>query len=313
MLTFAEIIGSEVSGDDSFGAGLWMFVTSTEPGTAWAVSTALAAVVSVLVTLVRGWWWLALATVVAVAALVPIAGLGHQGGTADHTLATSALFLHLLFAAVWVGGLAVLAWLRPVLDGERQRAVVQRYSTVALVCFGAVALSGLVSAGIRTAGLEGTRAPTARSCRRQGCRGLGASSNAPPIRRLPSSCWFWWIASPSSRSCAASGVAAALSTTPTPSLSLPRASRRPRSHRRPPRRRRPRPPPLPARPGGCWCARSWRCSRRRGLAAPPRRPLADAAAGQLVVVLLLAWSPAAGSMSLDLLFSAHMIAHMVLG
>ena len=61
--------------------------------------------------------------------LAAIAGLGHQGGTADHTLATSAMFLHIPFAAVWPGGLAALAWLRSALDGERPRIVLERHPT----------------------------------------------------------------------------------------------------------------------------------------------------------------------------------------
>lgn len=222
ILTFAQLIGSGLSLDDGFGTGLWQFITTTEAGTAWAAATLLAALTSILVTLARGWWLLALAVGLGTAALVPIASLGHQGGTADHNLATSALFLHLLFAAVWVGGLIALAWLRPVLDGERQRIVVERFSTIALVCFGAVALSGLVSAGVRTDGVNGLLSPygallAIKSVALIGLGILGAVNRTRMIRRLPATGAFWIIvAAELALMGLASGVASALSETATP-------------------------------------------------------------------------------------------------
>ena len=282
---------------------------------------------SIIVTLVRGWWMLVLALALGVAALVPIAGLGHQGGTADHTLATSALFLHLLFAAVWLGGLATVAWLRPALDGERERIVVERFSSIALLCFGAVALSGLVSAGIRTDGGAGLLSPygallLAKSIVLVALGMLGALNRAAGIRRLPARGWFWWIVvAEVALMGVASGVAAALGRTPTPVPTIP-AGPSPAEILT----GRPLPPPPTAetylvgfRPDPVWLLL---CAvlagfyiagvvrlRRRGDRWPVLR-LASWLAG----VATLLWVTNGGINAYqDMLFSAHMLAHMVLG
>ena len=67
---------------------------------------------------------------------------GHRGGTAEHDSATTALFLHVLFAGIWLGGLVTLALARSTLDNGRLTFVLRRYSTLALVCFVCVAASG---------------------------------------------------------------------------------------------------------------------------------------------------------------------------
>lgn len=327
ILSFAELIGAELRADDSFGAGLWQFVTTTEPGTAWGLSTAFAALVSIVVTVARGWWMLALATVLSVAALVPIAGLGHQGGTADHTLATSAMFIHILFAAVWLGGLAAVAWLRPALDGERQRIVVERFSSIALLCFAAVALSGVISAGIRTDGFAGIWSPYGvlvfvKSAAILGLGLLGAVNRSRTIRRLPSKVWFWWIVvAELILMGVASGVASALSTTATP-IPTELAGTSPSELLAD----RPLPPPPTAeaylfgfQPDPIWimlCAIAIGFYvagvvrlRRRGDRWPWLR-LVSWVSG----ILVLAWTTSGGINAYqDLLFSSHMLAHMVLG
>ncbi|HEX2174428.1 MAG TPA: bifunctional copper resistance protein CopD/cytochrome c oxidase assembly protein [Nocardioidaceae bacterium] len=87
----------------------------------------------------------------AVAALLPVLFAGHSSAASDHDLATSSLIVHVVGASVWVGGLAgVLLLLR-----RRPRTladVLPRYSMLALVCFGAVAFSGLLNAWVRTSG-----------------------------------------------------------------------------------------------------------------------------------------------------------------
>lgn len=327
ILSFAELIGAELRADDSFGAGLWQFVTTTEPGTAWGLSTAFAALVSIVVTVARGWWMLALATALSVAALVPIAGLGHQGGTADHTLATSAMFIHILFAAVWLGGLAAVAWLRPALDGDRQRLVVERFSSIALLCFAAVALSGVISAGIRTDGFAGIWSPygalvLVKSAAILGLGLLGAVNRSRAIRRLPSKVWFWWIVvAELILMGVASGVASALSTTATP-IPTELAGSSPAELLT----GRPLPPPPTAeaylfgfQPDPVWimlCAIAIGFYvagvvrlRRRGDRWPWLRVVSWVSG-----ILVLAWITSGGINAYqDLLFSSHMLAHMVLG
>jgi cytochrome c oxidase assembly factor CtaG/putative copper export protein len=91
--------------------------------------------------------------VIAVAALTPLVFTGHAAAAASHATAVFSLALHVVAAGTWVGGLLVLlvsaGWL-----GDRLPVVVPRFSGLALVCFAAVAGSGLVNAWIRLGGLN---------------------------------------------------------------------------------------------------------------------------------------------------------------
>jgi cytochrome c oxidase assembly factor CtaG len=83
--------------------------------------------------------------------MLPVLFSGHSAAANDHDLATSSLVLHVVAATVWVGGLAgVLLLLRR--DPQVLGKVVPRYSVLALVCFAAVAFSGLLNAWVRTSG-----------------------------------------------------------------------------------------------------------------------------------------------------------------
>src|SRR5690606_5453505 len=58
-----------------------------------------------------------------------------------------------------VGGLLALVIVRRHLDGDRLRIVLARYSSVALVCFVVVAISGYASAAIRVGELSALATP----------------------------------------------------------------------------------------------------------------------------------------------------------
>ncbi|MBE1583607.1 cytochrome c oxidase assembly protein [Nonomuraea angiospora] len=89
--------------------------------------------------------WVALA--IAAFGLLPPAYVGHAASAADHDVAVSALTVHLIAVSLWVGGLgAVLIHFRRAGD---LRAVLSRFSTIALCCFAAVAVSGAVGAWVR--------------------------------------------------------------------------------------------------------------------------------------------------------------------
>lgn len=82
--------------------------------------------------------------VVAVLGLLPAALDGHASTATDPDMAASAVVVHVVAASLWTGGLAaVLLHLRrsPV----DLRTVLPRFSTVALACFVAVGLSGLLA------------------------------------------------------------------------------------------------------------------------------------------------------------------------
>jgi putative copper resistance protein D len=74
---------------------------------------------------------------------------GHAGASLDHTNATNAMALHLLSVCVWGGGLLVLGVMGPALGKQAQAVAVRRFSPWALAAVVGLALSGLISAGIR--------------------------------------------------------------------------------------------------------------------------------------------------------------------
>ncbi len=84
----------------------------------------------------------------AAAGMLPIALSGHASGAGDHDLASDTMIFHIAGISVWVGGLVAFLGL------ARQRAhhldlIGRRYSTMALIAFIAVALSGIGNAWVR--------------------------------------------------------------------------------------------------------------------------------------------------------------------
>ena len=155
---FMSVYLEPLSIDERFGSLLAAYFSQDELGQAWLATALMAAAVTVLCFAVRSPALLAGVAVIAVAALWPVAQTGHTGGTADHDAAVTAVYLHSVFAALWVGGLLTIAALRPVLT-DRVPMVLRRYSTVALVAFVVVSSSGLVSAQLRVGGLEALTTP----------------------------------------------------------------------------------------------------------------------------------------------------------
>lgn len=83
--------------------------------------------------------------VVAVLGMLPAALDGHASTATDPDMAASAVVVHVVAASLWTGGLAaVLLHLRR--SPPDLSTVLPRFSTVALACFVAVGLSGLLAA-----------------------------------------------------------------------------------------------------------------------------------------------------------------------
>jgi cytochrome c oxidase assembly factor CtaG/putative copper export protein len=91
-----------------------------------------------------------LAAGLALAALAPPALTGHSAAAGSHELAVASLLVHVLAASLWVGGLTALAW--AAARGGGMRFAVPRFSVLAAWCFVAVAVSGVVNAGVRLGG-----------------------------------------------------------------------------------------------------------------------------------------------------------------
>ncbi|KAA9108409.1 cytochrome c oxidase assembly protein [Microbacterium rhizomatis] len=148
FLTFLNVIPATVSADAAFGQQLGRFLVEVETGRGWLITTIAGAALTVLTFAVRSWTATLFVTILAVAALVPMGTLGHSGEESNHNTAVMALVLHMIGAAVWLGGLILLVAVRPLLTAERMQSVLLRYSSIALGAFIVVAVSGTVRAAI---------------------------------------------------------------------------------------------------------------------------------------------------------------------
>ncbi|GAA2700491.1 copper resistance protein D [Actinoplanes palleronii] len=125
------------------------FAFSISQGQALLLQTGLALAVAVLS---RGGVSRGLAAVTAVLAMVtvlPPAFTGHAAGAGNHQIAVTSLALHVLAASLWVGGLAGLLLVR---RHRRFADTAARYSRLALGCFVATAVSGGANAVVRLGG-----------------------------------------------------------------------------------------------------------------------------------------------------------------
>ncbi|HEY5554978.1 MAG TPA: cytochrome c oxidase assembly protein [Cellulomonas sp.] len=150
VLTYANIAGLPLDAP-TFGQEIGDYVSSFDLGRAQLGVVVVAAVVAALALVVGTPTGAAWATALVVVALWQQAQTGHAAGTGSHDVATSAMFLHLVGAAVWIGALAVLA--RRL--GRDVGPAAARYSVVAGWCLAAVGASGLVNAVIRVGGFDG--------------------------------------------------------------------------------------------------------------------------------------------------------------
>ncbi|QAY61732.1 copper transporter [Microbacterium protaetiae] len=148
FLTFVLTFNPTVGLDNTFGGQLGTWLTTTEAGLTWLITTLAGAVLTVLTFAVRGWTSTLLVAIAALAALIPMATQGHSGDLASHNIAVTAMVLHMAGAAVWVGGLVLLVIVRPLLDRDRMADVLGRYSSIAIVAFVVVAVSGVARAVI---------------------------------------------------------------------------------------------------------------------------------------------------------------------
>ncbi|MDO5726697.1 MAG: cytochrome c oxidase assembly protein, partial [Bowdeniella nasicola] len=133
---------------DTFGAELWLFLTEVDLGIAYLWATLLTAVAAILVVLATHDTSAAWAGTICLVSLVPLALTGHAAGAAAHDLAVSAMLMHLVAVAMWMGGLLLFLIVAPVI-GASLAAAASRYSQIALWCFVITLVSGICAAWIR--------------------------------------------------------------------------------------------------------------------------------------------------------------------
>jgi putative copper resistance protein D len=145
VLAAADTAGEPLD-ELSFGT-LWSFGYDTPLGRLILVEALAAAALAVVLRWTVSVRALAVVLVAAVIALVPRSWSGHSA-TGSHDLAAISLFVHVVAAALWMGGLLALTWVA-VRGSKRLPAAVTRYATLALWTFAALAISGLANAAVR--------------------------------------------------------------------------------------------------------------------------------------------------------------------
>ncbi|HEV7813119.1 MAG TPA: cytochrome c oxidase assembly protein [Leifsonia sp.] len=224
LFTFVSVSNVPLSFDETFTNGLSSFITSVSLGQAWLGITLIAAAVTVLCFAVRNQTALVFVAALAVASIVPMAQQGHSADAAGHDAAVTSFGLHVLFAALWVGGLLTLVIVRGTLGGRIIPAI-ERYSSLALVSFVVVAASGYVNAELRVGTLAQLATPygilvLVKVAALVALGLFGVFQRRYLITRLKTGDkrgTFWWLVTAELAFMGiASGVAAALARTATP-------------------------------------------------------------------------------------------------
>jgi putative copper resistance protein D len=146
-LTVSDITGKPLTAALNPSA-IWSVANLVDVAGAWRWTACLAAFVTIASIPVLRWSPTPVLVVGSLVTLLPIALTGHSSSGGSHDLATNSLLIHLVAGAVWAGGLlAVLA--HALRGGGHQYLAARRFSTVALWCFFAMAVSGVVNALVR--------------------------------------------------------------------------------------------------------------------------------------------------------------------
>ncbi|GAB7069199.1 bifunctional copper resistance protein CopD/cytochrome c oxidase assembly protein [Mycobacterium hodleri] len=127
---------------------IWSVASLIDVAGAWRWTALLAAIVTVLSIPVLRWSWTPLLCAGALATLLPLALTGHSSAGGSHDLGTNSLFIHLMAGALWAGGLIALL-VHALRGGEHADLAARRFSVIALWCFVAMAVSGVVNALVR--------------------------------------------------------------------------------------------------------------------------------------------------------------------
>ncbi|WP_078294214.1 cytochrome c oxidase assembly protein [Mycobacterium sp. D16R24] len=145
-LSISDVAGQPMS---DFGAGeLWTLAGEIETVNAWRWMAFIAAAVAIASRVVLRWSWTPLLVLGSVGTLMPLAVVGHSATGGAHDLGTNSLIIHLVSAALWAGGLVALL-IHALRGGGYLDVAARRFSTLALWCYVAIGLSGIINALIR--------------------------------------------------------------------------------------------------------------------------------------------------------------------
>ncbi|EHB53974.1 Cytochrome c oxidase caa3-type, assembly factor CtaG-related protein [Mycolicibacterium rhodesiae JS60] len=146
-LTVSDVSGQPLR-DHLNPVELWSVANLVDTAGAWRWTAFLALLVAVAGRAVLRWSWLPFLLAGSLIALVPLGLTGHSSAGGAHDIATNSLLIHLLAGALWAGGLlALLA--HAIRGGAHAELAARRFSAVALWCFIAMAISGVINALVR--------------------------------------------------------------------------------------------------------------------------------------------------------------------
>lgn len=145
-LTISDVSGHPVA--DIPAMRMWSLAGLITTASAWRWTAIMAAVITLASLSVLRWSWTPVLFAASVMTLIPLGLTGHSSAGGSHDLATNGLLIHLVAASLWAGGL--LALLAHALRGGGHLGLAaRRFSMIALWCWVAMALSGVVNALVR--------------------------------------------------------------------------------------------------------------------------------------------------------------------
>jgi putative copper resistance protein D len=146
-LTISDVSGHPLV-DHLNPVTIWRLADLIYTASAWRWTAMLAATVMLASLSVLRWSWTPLLLAGSLTTLVPLGLTGHSSAGGSHDLATNSLLIHLVAATLWAGGLLALLT-HALRGGEHTDLAARRFSAIALWCWVAMALSGLVNALVR--------------------------------------------------------------------------------------------------------------------------------------------------------------------
>ena len=158
LLSFVSVSGASFSLEASFSQGLLVYATEIELGISLALNLLAALAIATLALMVSSLTGTLLTAALGLTSLIPLALIGHASGTKDHSLAVNSLGMHLVGIVIWVGGLIALYAIRPDLKGS-SKPIAQRFSSLALVSFVLVGISGIGSSYVRIPDIQSLASP----------------------------------------------------------------------------------------------------------------------------------------------------------
>jgi putative copper resistance protein D len=175
----------------------WGLVDAQEEPRTWLAVAVMTGVVAVVARCALLWRSAVGVLVLSLLWLLPPLAAGHSSSGTNHDVATEAIAVHMLFAAVWLGSLARLV-IRTGPLGPARAAVLARYGRFASVCWVAVVGSGALDPVVLVGDRAGLTAGYGRLVLTKlvvvGLVGMASLRGRRAVsRRAGRDQWPWWL------------------------------------------------------------------------------------------------------------------------